>query len=77
MSNSINNADLPANGWDTVPRSFTKSLADVNQDHHAELSVKDVKLPASKIANRTYQFAKEQLPEKTFNHSMRVVYYGK
>ena len=77
MSDNTNDAELSTNGWAIVPRSFTKCPADVNKDRHAELLVKDVKLPASEIANRTYQFAKEQLSKKTFNHSMRVVYYGK
>jgi len=69
--------ELSANGWSAVPRSFSKSLASVNKEKQAQLSIQDVKLPGSEIAKRTYAFAKEQLPEKTFNHSMRVVYFGK
>ncbi|KAH7398223.1 hypothetical protein BKA66DRAFT_437305 [Pyrenochaeta sp. MPI-SDFR-AT-0127] len=76
MSDSFKNAELSTNGWAAQPRSFTKSLSDVNKHEQAKLSVKDVKLPDSEIAKRTYEFAKQQLPEKTFNHSMRVVYYG-
>ncbi|KAF1945233.1 cyanamide hydratase [Clathrospora elynae] len=76
MSGGTSNTEMPANGWAAVPRSFTESLADVNKEKEAELSVEDVTLPDSEVAKRTYEFAKEQLSEKTFNHSMRVVYYG-
>lgn len=76
MSDSFKSAELSTNGWAAVPRSFSKSLVDVNKHEQAKLSVKDVKLPDSEIAKRTHDFAKQQLPEKTFNHSMRVVYYG-
>jgi hypothetical protein len=77
MSSSIGNTEMSTHGWAAVPRSFEKSLADVDMNHQAKLSVKDVELPDSAIAKKTYAFAKEQLPEKTFNHSMRVVYFGK
>jgi cyanamide hydratase len=77
MPGSANSAGMSANGWAAVPRSFAKSLANVDQAKQAKLSVEDVKLPNSNIANKTYAFAKEQLPGKTFNHSMRVVYFGK
>jgi cyanamide hydratase len=71
------NAEMSINGWTAVPRSFAKSLADVDQEKQAKLSVDDVELPDSELAKRTHAYAKEQLPEKTFNHSMRVVYFGK
>jgi hypothetical protein len=77
MSDSTKNTRLAANGWTAVPRSFTKSLADVDKNKQAELVTDGVKPPSSEIAKKTYEFAKEQLPEKTFNHSMRVWYYGK
>ncbi|KAF2855608.1 cyanamide hydratase [Plenodomus tracheiphilus IPT5] len=70
------NSELWTNGWTAVPRSFRKSLAGVDQEEQARLAVQDVKLPDSDIAKKTYAFAKAQLPEQTFNHSMRVVYYG-
>lgn len=77
MSAHTRNDHLTRNGWAAVPRDFTKSLANIDKNTHAELSVKNVTLPESEIVRKTYEFAKEQLPEKTFNHSMRVVYYGK
>jgi cyanamide hydratase len=77
MFDSTKNTEFAANGWTAVPRSFTKSLADVDKNKQAELVTDRVDFPSSEIAKKTYDFAKEQLPEKTFNHSMRVWYYGK
>jgi cyanamide hydratase len=76
MSDSIKNAELSANGWAAVPRSFTKSLADVDKSKQAELSVSDASPPSTDLAKKVLDFAKQQLPERTFNHSMRVWYYG-
>ncbi|KAH9881912.1 hypothetical protein J1614_001083 [Plenodomus biglobosus] len=76
MSESSKNSELHTNGWAAVPRSFEKSLAQVDQDQQAVLAVQDVKLPDSDLFRKTCDFAKAQLPERTFNHSMRVVYYG-
>jgi hypothetical protein len=77
MSDNTKNAELSANGWAAVPRSFSKSLADVDKHKQAEMSVDQAEPPNSDIAKKTQAFAKEQLPEKTFNHSMRVWYFGK
>lgn len=76
MSDNIKNAELSPNGWAAVSRSFKKSLADVDKNKQAELSVNEAKSPSTEVAKKTHAFAKEQLPEKTFNHSMRVWYYG-
>jgi cyanamide hydratase len=76
MSDSINNAELSANGWAAMPRSFTKSLAAVDKNKQAEPSVSDANPPSTDLAKKVHDFAKQQLPEKTFNHSMRVWYYG-
>jgi hypothetical protein len=73
----IRNEGLSANGWAAVPRNFTKSLADVDKNKQAEMTVNEANPPTTDIAKKTHDFAKEQLPEKTFNHSMRVWYYGK
>jgi len=76
MSDGTNNQELAANGWSAVPRSFLKGLSDVDQNSPAKISVDDVKLPKSDLVTMTYEYAKKGLPEKTFNHSMRVYYYG-
>jgi hypothetical protein len=76
MSPTQKDAELSGNGWTAVPRSFTKSLAGVDKNKQAELSVQEATPPSTDIAKTTWAFAKEKLPEKTFNHSMRVWYYG-
>jgi len=77
MSVDINNIELAAHGWAAVPRSFKKSLADVDKSKQAELAVDEASLPSTDLARKTHDYAKEKLPEKTLDHSMRVWYYGK
>jgi cyanamide hydratase len=77
MSDGNKNVELSANGWAAVSRSFKKSLAEVDKNKQAELTVDEAPPPDTDLARKTRAFAKEQLPEKTFNHSMRVWYYGK
>jgi cyanamide hydratase len=49
---------------------------DVDKNKQAELSVNEAVPPNTELAKKTHIFVKDQLPEKTFNHSMRVWYYG-
>lgn len=76
MSADTKNNELAANGWTAVPRSFGKSLADVDKSKQAESTVDEASPPSTDLARKTHEFAKEKLSEKTFNHSMRVWYYG-
>lgn len=39
--------------------------------------VSDVELPDTELVKACLKYAKTELPEHTFNHSMRVFYYGK
>ncbi|KAH7115961.1 hypothetical protein B0J11DRAFT_584006 [Dendryphion nanum] len=76
MSDNVKNLYLASHGWTAVQRSHKKFLAGIDQNMPAKISVDDVELPNSNIVNKTFEFAKRQLPEKTFNHSLRVYYYG-
>lgn len=38
--------------------------------------VKDITLPDTSIIKAAMEYAKAELPTQTFNHSMRVFYYG-
>jgi cyanamide hydratase len=76
MSDGTKNQELSAHGWTAVPRSQAKLIADLENPQPANIVVDDVKLPDSEVARKTYEYAKKELPEKTFNHSMRVYYYG-
>ncbi|KAF2651482.1 cyanamide hydratase [Lophiostoma macrostomum CBS 122681] len=73
---SSGNQDVASFGWTAVPRSQSKLIAELGDVQPARTSVNDIKLPESELAKKTYDYAKEKLPEKTFNHSLRVFYYG-
>jgi len=76
MSDNTNKSELAAHGWASVPRAQFRILSDVNKSSPAKLSVEDIAIPDSAVAKKTQNYAKEKLPEQTFNHSMRVFYYG-
>jgi hypothetical protein len=76
MSRGVKNTEISTDGWAVVARSFEKSLVDVDKNKLARLSVKDVKLPDSAVSKKTHACTRQQLPERTFNHSMRVAYFG-
>lgn len=67
---------LVAFGWAAVPRSHSRALYDVDKDNHANLDLDRVKVPDTPVAKRVLEYAESTLPERTFNHSMRVWYYG-
>src|SRR5438552_6738429 len=77
MSDGTKNQELAAHGWTAVPRAQSKVISHVDKNSPAKISVDTVKLPDSEIVKNAYEYAKRELPEKTFNHSMRVYYFGK
>lgn len=76
MSNYPGTQDISTDGWEAVPRSQSKILAHADKNAPAKIKADDIKLPDSEVVKKTYEYAKEKLPEQTFNHSMRVYYYG-
>lgn len=69
---------IPDDGWSAVPRSLEKLLSTRRNTHSkaAPLKVEDIPLPSSPVVESVTKHARENLNEKTFNHSMRVYYYG-
>jgi hypothetical protein len=63
-------------GWTAVPHAQSELLKDVSPWDPANYTVADIKVPDSEVAKKAVQYAKKHLPEQTFNHSMRVYYYG-
>lgn len=65
-------------GWPAVPRSFSKVLETERSSNASARSVKidEVQLPDCDLAKRILEYAKNELEERTFSHSMRVYYYG-
>lgn len=64
-------------GWTAVPRDTAILLRDVNKIDSTALTVEHILLPQSRLAKEVMAYAKKELNEQTFNHSMRVYYYGK
>ncbi|KAF2494142.1 cyanamide hydratase [Lophium mytilinum] len=63
-------------GFTAVPRSLSKILAHTASNPPAKVDAADITPPSSELAKKVYAYAKEHLSEQTFNHSMRVFYYG-
>ncbi|KAL9090063.1 MAG: hypothetical protein Q9159_002231 [Coniocarpon cinnabarinum] len=66
-------------GWTAVPVD-----ADIIKKEHAKiqsppkaLSIDSIPAPKSPIVNTVKAYAQQRLPQPTFNHSMRVFYYGR
>lgn len=65
------------NGWTAVPVDPAKILHGKDFVHAPEpLALKDIAWPQSPVVDKVHQHAKDKLPEKVYNHSMRVYYYG-
>ena len=75
-NNKMSNA-TQEHGWTAVPRSLDKLVAS-RRDPKASTPVRvdDIPLPDSPLAKEVLTYAKQNLPLQTFNHSMRVYYYG-
>ncbi|KAJ8117882.1 hypothetical protein OPT61_g1023 [Boeremia exigua] len=76
MSSSEADTMLARHGWAAVPRSHSKALSRIKKNEHAELDLASVKMPDTDVSKKVYEYARSTLPEKTFNHSMRVWNYG-
>ncbi|KAJ5664144.1 cyanamide hydratase [Penicillium longicatenatum] len=70
--------EVAANGWTSTPANAGAIFADqpfINKPD--ELSLNDIKFPFDDpVVSKTLKYAKEVLHPKTFNHSMRVFFYG-
>lgn len=73
----MSGTELKNNGWAAVPRSHTSALKEINKGVHAKLDLDSVKVPDTDLAKKVLEYAKSTLPERTFNHCMRVWTYGK
>jgi len=64
-------------GWTAVPRSRDKLLDSIgNPKSSKPMKIEDIPLPDSPLVQSVLKYAKENLTKQTFNHSMRVFYYG-
>jgi hypothetical protein len=64
-------------GWTAVPRKVELLLQQSEASGHAKpISVSSIRLPDSDLVKAVHEYAKKELAIETFNHSMRVYYYG-
>lgn len=71
--------DIAANGWTAVPVDagaiFTKQPL---VEDAKPVSLEELRFPAEDlVVSKTVEYAKAVLDPETFNHSMRVYYFGK
>ncbi|WYZ45324.1 hypothetical protein EsH8_VIII_000640 [Colletotrichum jinshuiense] len=70
--------EVGLNGWTAVPVDAGKIFGDrpfLNEP--TPLRIEDIEFPAGDpVVAQTLQYAKARLHRETFNHSMRVFYYG-
>lgn len=64
-------------GWTAVPRSLEKLIASRRDPKLSAPSVvDDIPLPDNALVQQVMKYAKDNLPPETFNHSMRVYFFG-
>ncbi|CZS90863.1 hypothetical protein WAI453_003926 [Rhynchosporium graminicola] len=64
--------------WTAVPRKLSTLLEQSLASSTAAkpISVASISLPDSPLAKEVHKYAKQELSTETYNHSMRVFYYG-
>ena len=67
-----------AYGWTAVPRNVSALLnGKRNVAEPKPMIVDEIALPDTGLTQKVLAYAQQELREETFNHSMRVYYYGK
>ena len=68
---------IEEHGWTAVPRSLEKLVAGRKDPKPSKaMKLAEIPLPHSPLVQSVMQYAQQHLPAETFNHSMRVYYYG-
>lgn len=65
-------------GWTAVPHSIDILLqqrTDSNSQS-SPLTIEEIGLPDTLLAREVLAYARAELPQQTFEHSMRVYYFG-
>jgi len=65
-------------GWTAVPRDVGTLLqqSQASSGPAKYIAASSIKLPDSPLVKAVHEYVKKELPLETFNHSMRVYYYG-
>jgi len=74
----MSNPAIENYGWTAVPRQVSTLLSQSAASGPAKpIALSSIPLPDSTLATEVQEYAKRELPVETYNHSMRVFYYGK
>lgn len=69
---------LQEHGWGTVaqdPEVYLKGKSNIHEP--SPVTVAQIGMPQTELVRKVQEYAKKELREETYNHSMRVYYYGK
>jgi cyanamide hydratase len=71
-------ADIAKHGWTAVPVDAAEIFGDRPYQHKPPaISADEIPFPVDdQIVAKVQAYAKEHLSEPTYNHSMRVYYFG-
>jgi cyanamide hydratase len=73
----MSNPAIEKYGWTAVPHKVADLLAQSEAKGPAPaISASSISLPSSPLSKAVHEYAQRELPVETFNHSMRVFYYG-
>ena len=73
----MSNPAIEKYGWTAVPRKTSALLEQFHVSGNPPVvSVSSIQLPSSPLCKAVHGYALRELPVETFNHSMRVFYYG-
>lgn len=73
----MSNPAIEKYGWTAVPHKVSSLLEQSESKGPAPtIDISSVPLPSSPLSKAVHEYAQRELPVETFNHSMRVFYYG-
>ena len=69
--------DIEEYGWTAMPRDFKALLQGKPYlNEPTSTLVDDIAWPTDDLVTKVQKYAKEELQEQTYNHSMRAYYFG-
>jgi len=73
----MSNPAIENYGWTAVPRKISALLEHSHASGDAPaVAVSSIPIPSSPLSKSVFEYAQRELPIETFNHSIRVFYYG-
>jgi cyanamide hydratase len=67
---------VASNGWTAVPVDASKIFHDGTFRKPDPILVNGIEFPSDPLVLEVQAYAKDHLPWETYNHSMRVFYFG-